>query len=411
MQKNKKIVIGVIGLGYVGLPLAFEFSKKFETIGFDISKKRVNELRKTFDVNNELSKQTLRKNKVFFTHNSEYLKKINFYILAVPTPVNKKNLPDISIIKNVSRIIGKNLNKNDIVVLESTVYPGFSETFLKDNLEKYSNLNYNDDFYIGYSPERINPGDNNHSLSKIKKVVSCNNHKALKLIVKVYQKIIKNKIVIAKDIKTAEAAKVIENTQRDINIALINELSIIFNKLKIDTKEVLNVASTKWNFLNFYPGLVGGHCISVDPYYLTYISKKMNYEPKLILAARKMNDYYHNFIYSRFKKNLSSKNISLKNSKILILGLTYKPDVRDIRNSKVFNLINKLIIQKANFSISDPLIKKNILPNKYKEFFLDYVNLEKFKFSAILVSTNHKIIKMDYLKKISKKNSHIEYIY
>ena len=411
MQKNKKIVIGVVGLGYVGLTLAIEFSKKFETIGFDISKKRINQLNKFADANDEASKKILSKNKVFFTYNSEYLKKVNFYILAVPTPVNKKKLPDLSKIKKASKIIGKYLNKNDIVILESTVYPGFTENLFTDDLEKYSNLNYNEDFYIGYSPERINPGDNKNTLSKIKKVISCNNPNILKLIVNVYKKIIKNNVVIAKDIITAEAAKVIENTQRDINVAFINEISIIFNKLDIDIKEVLNVASTKWNFLNFTPGLVGGHCISVDPYYLTYISKKNGYDPRLILTARKINDYYHNFIYERFRKNLFNKGIIIQKTKILILGLTYKPEVKDIRDSKVFNLIDKLILQKVNFIISDPLIKKNILLDKYKKFFLDYKNLERFKFSAILVCTKHKIIKKDYLKKISYKNSHIEYIY
>ncbi len=411
MKNKNKLKIGVIGLGYVGLPLAIEFSKKFRTIAFDISKKRINELTNGYDANNEINKNEIKNKNIIYTSNKKYLKKINFFVITVPTPVNKINKPDLSKIKNAATIVSQNLKIDDIVVLESTVYPGFSENYLKSILEKESKLIYNKDFYIGYSPERINPGDKNHSLKNITKIISANNKIALDKISFAYSSILNNNIFIAKDIRTAEAAKVIENTQRDLNIALVNELSIIFEKLNINIKDVLEAASTKWNFLKFYPGLVGGHCISVDPYYLTYIAKKNKYEPKVILAGRKINDNYHNFILKRFKNNLKKKHFSLENSKILILGLSYKPETNDVRNSRIFLLIDKLIENDVYFRISDPYLEKNNLLDKYNKYFINFEKIPKHKFDAVLISTNHKLFKINNIKKLLKKNSHIEYVF
>ncbi len=411
MKKQNKLIVGVIGLGYVGLPLAIEFSRKFSTVAFDIFGNRVKELINGYDCNNEVSKKNLLNKNLFFTSNKKELKKINFFIITVPTPVNKNNKPDLSKIKSAAKLVSVNLKKNDIVVLESTVYPGFSENFLRSELEKSSDLKYNKDFYIGYSPERINPGDKKHSLKNITKVVSSNNKKALKTIKFAYNSILNHKVFVAKDIQTAEAAKVIENTQRDLNIALINELSIIFEKLNLSIKDVLEAASTKWNFLKFYPGLVGGHCISVDPYYLTYISKKNNYNPKVILAGRKINDDYHNFIYKRFLKNLKIKKINLNKSKILIVGLTYKPDTNDTRNSRIFLLIDKLIKNNLYFNITDPYLDKKDISNKYRKYFIKYNNLPNNKFNAVLVSANHKLIKINKIKKMLRNHSHIEHVF
>ena len=288
MKKN--LSIAIIGLGYVGLPLAIEFGKKFKTIGYDISKLKIKALSKNIDLNKEFKKEIINSKFLNFTNEPSNILEYKFKIVAVPTPITKNKKPDLKIIKNASKIVGINLKKGDIVIFESTVYPGVTEDICVKILEKYSNLKWKKDFNVGYSPERINPGDKDHYLTNINKLISADNKKTLNLMKKIYKSIVRANIIPCETIKIAEAAKVIENTQRDINIAFINELKIIFDRLNIDTNKVLDASRTKWNFLNFQPGLVGGHCIGVDPYYLSFKSKQNNYIPKLILAGRKLND-------------------------------------------------------------------------------------------------------------------------
>ncbi len=309
MKFKKKILIGIVGLGYVGLPLAVEFAKKYNVIGFDKNKKRISELNKNIDSNEDIEKkEILKSNFLTFTKNINDLIRCNVYIITVPTPVNKKNIPDLKFIKNACIIVGKMLHKDDVVVFESTVYPGLTEEVCVPILEQNSKMIYNKDFFCGYSPERINPGDKVHKLSKIIKITSGSNNKTLLFVDRLYKSIIKAGTYKVKSIKIAEAAKVIENSQRDLNIAFVNELAQIFDRLNINTNDVLNAASTKWNFLNFSPGLVGGHCIGVDPYYLTHKSKTLGYTPKIITAGREIND--------GFTKHLLNKAIKVTKKKI-----------------------------------------------------------------------------------------------
>ena len=294
---NDKIKVAVIGLGYVGLPLAIEVGKKYSTIGFDINKKRISELKECIDSTEELSLNQIKKSKkIRFTYNIEEIKLCNFYIIAVPTPINKKKKPNLKMLRDATYLVANILKKKDIVVYESTVYPGLTEEYCVPILEKKSKLKINKNFSVGYSPERINVGDKKHTLTTIKKIVSASNSESLNIINNFYKSIIKAGTYKAPSIKVAEAAKVIENSQRDINIALVNELSMIFSKLGIDTNEVIDAAKTKWNFLPFYPGIVGGHCIGVDPYYLSYKAEKIGYKSKIILAGRKLNDEMGNYI-------------------------------------------------------------------------------------------------------------------
>ena len=396
--------IAVIGLGYVGLPLANLLSRKYSTVAFDSNKKRITELKNFKDINKEVNIKDLKKSKkITITHNKKDLNLCNIYFVTVPTPVDKKNLPDLSFLKSATKTVAQNLKKGNIVVFESTVYPGLTEEILVPILEKHSKLKYKKDFNCSYSPERINPGDKKHTLKKIVKVISASDKSSLKTIKNLYSSILKSKVYIARDIKTAEAAKVIENTQRDLNISLINELSIIFNKLGINTYEVLKTASTKWNFINFKPGLVGGHCIGVDPYYLTYKAKKVGYSPKVILAGRKTNNSMGKYISQLVLKKMKERKILIKKSKILIMGLTFKENVPDIRNSKVFDIINYLKTKKINVQVFDHMVVENI---SLKNILIK--KIKKNYFDAIILAVAHDKFKKLGVKKIKsfgKKNS------
>ncbi len=391
---QKKLIntkISIIGLGYVGLPLAVEFGKYFLTVGYDINKKRIRELSNNIDINNETN---LKKEKSQFLKFSNDISSINssdFYIITLPTPINSKNIPDTKIITNSLKKISKNLNKNSIIILESTVYPGFTEEVCAPIIEKYSKLKFNKNFFLGYSPERINPGDNKHQLKNITKIISASNDKTLSKIEKIYSKIIKPKLFKAETIKIAEAAKVIENTQRDLNIAFMNELSLIFNKLNIDTYKVLEAASTKWNFLNFKPGLVGGHCIGVDPYYLTYKANSVGLKPKIILAGRKLNDDMHKHIADIFLKNLKNNGLKTNLSKILVMGVTFKENCSDIRNTKVSNLINYLSNKVKILHAYDPLVDRQVFNN---QFSINLINKPRLNYyNSIIIAVPHKIFK------------------
>ena len=357
--------IAIIGLGYVGLPLACEFSKKYQVVGFDLNEKRTSELLMGVDRTNEISIATLKSLKnIFFTSKLVHLSDCNIFIVTVPTPVTQENIPDLTALKSASKIVGGNLNKGDLVVFESTVYPGATEEICIPLLEKYSGLVVNKDFDCGYSPERINPGDANNTLTHIVKITSGNSVKAADRVDRLYNDIIEAGTFKAESIKVAEAAKVIENTQRDLNIALVNELALIFDRLAIDTQAVLDAASTKWNFNRFTPGLVGGHCIGVDPYYLTYKAKALGYNSELILAGRRLNDEMHALVAHKFMKSL---NLFSGNGKkrTLILGATFKENCNDIRNSRVFKLIEELEEFGICVDLHDPLAAEEDIKNKH----------------------------------------------
>ena len=391
----RNVSICVLGLGYVGLPLAIEFSKKFKVVGYDKNKKRIKSLNQGVDLNNDLNFK-VNKNIIFTTSEID-IKSCNIFIIAVPTPINKYFQPDLLPIKSASKIVGKIIKKGDTVVLESTVYPGCTENDCVPIITKYSGLKPNVDFFFGYSPERINPGDKKHTLANIKKVVSASNAKSLNFISSLYKSIIKAGVHKAKTIKIAEAAKVIENTQRDLNIAFMNELSRIFYNLNIDTKEVLKAANTKWNFLNFKPGLVGGHCIGVDPYYLTYISKKNGYLPNFVISGRAINNNVPLFIVERIIKLLKEQKIKRKIT-AHIAGLAFKENVSDQRNSKVFEIIKLLIKKNIKVTLSDPLIDKFELPTYSKKLFKENINFQKLKTDIFILAVGHR----GMLKKINK---------
>tara|TARA_B100001248_G_scaffold27227_1_gene17848 strand:+ start:1088 stop:2335 length:1248 start_codon:yes stop_codon:yes gene_type:complete len=333
--------IAVIGLGYVGFPLAYEFSKKYDLTGFDISKKRISELKNGIDKTEEYSKNQILDSKLFLSNDEKDLINQDIYIITVPTPLKKNNKPNLKPLISASKTVGKYLSKGSIVIYESTVYPGCTEEDCIPILEKYSNLKYNLDFLCGYSPERINPGDKKRKLTDIIKVVSGSNKEATKIIDNLYKSIVKAGTYVAESIKVAEASKIIENVQRDVNISLVNEFALIFEKLNIDTKEVLDAAATKWNFLNYKPGLVGGHCIGVDPYYLAYKALKKGYSPKVLLNGRKVNNSIPKRIVKSVFKKSKEFNLNIKSSKILILGVTFKENCSDIRNSRVIDLIKE----------------------------------------------------------------------
>ena len=390
--------ICIVGLGYVGLPLAISFSKEnFNVIGFDVNEKRINELKSNLDSNRDV--KDFQNMNINFTSNQEEIKKADFIIIAVPTPITNSKKPDLKYLESASKIVGQNLSKDAIIVYESTVYPGVTEEICKPILEKYSNLKCGKDFKIGYSPERINPGDKTHTIEKIKKIVSGIDKESTEIIARTYEKIIKVGIYKAPNIKTAEAAKVIENIQRDLNIALMNELSLIFKKLNIDTKDVLEAARTKWNFHNYHPGLVGGHCIGIDPYYLTYKAEQIGYHPQVILAGRRINDYMPEHVAELVVRGLNQIGKVTKNSKILILGLTFKENVKDTRNSKILKTIEKLKEYGANTYGYDPLIDES-------EFNIQSTDLDREKdFDCIILATPHddfKEITLEKLKSISK---------
>ena len=406
----KKIKLGIIGLGYVGLPLALEFSKKRKVIGFDIQQQRVKDLQSGTDKNLEVSRKELLKAKqLSLTSNIKNLKSLNCYIIAVPTPINKNKRPDLKLLFLASKTVGKIIKKGDIVIYESTVYPGCVEEDCVPILEKNSGLKFNKDFFCGYSPERINPGDKDHQISNIKKVTSGSTSKIADIVDQLYKEIIKVGTHKAPSIKVAEAAKVIENTQRDLNIALINELSIIFNKMNIDTEQVLKAAETKWNFLSFYPGLVGGHCIGVDPYYLTYKAKKIGHEPEIILAGRRLNDRMGTYVASELINAMKKNYIQIKNAKILIMGLTFKENCPDLRNSGVSSIINELKSFKCDLDLYDPWANSKEIRDLYG--IEPKIKLIENSYDAIILAVAHNKFKRmgsQLIRKLGKK-MHIIY--
>ncbi|MFA5014844.1 MAG: nucleotide sugar dehydrogenase [Actinomycetota bacterium] len=400
--KNKTDKIAVVGLGYVGLPLAVEFGKIVKTIGFDLNKKRVSDLEKCLDINNESSTEEIKSAKFLeVTSSPEKLKEAKFIIVAVPTPITKNKQPDLFCVTSASEIVGKNLTKGSIVVFESTVYPGVTEDVCVPILEKYSGLKYKKDFKVGYSPERINPGDKEHTIQNVVKVVSGCDKEALEEVANVYALIVKAGVFKAESIKCAEAAKVIENTQRDLNIALMNELAIIFQKMGIDTSSVLKAANTKWNFIKMYPGLVGGHCIGVDPYYLTFKAEELGYHPQVILAGRRINDDMGKYIAEQTVKQLIEANKTVKGAKVIIFGITFKENVSDIRNSRVIDIINELKEYGVDVTVSDPLAERGAVKEEYGIELTEYSR--DIKADGIMIAVKHDIFKekltVDALKK------------
>ncbi len=394
--------ICVFGLGYVGLPLAIEFSKLFNVVGFDKSKKRVEQLKIGIDKNNVISKNILLKSKVNFTNEKSNIKNCNIFIITVPTPVNKNKLPNLSYLNEATKIVAKNLKKQDIVIYESTVYPGLTEEVLVPILERNSKFKYNKDFFIGYSPERISPGDKNN-IKDIKKVVSGSNNPTGKKVYYLYKSIINAGVHLAPNIKTAEACKILENIQRDVNISLMNEVSIIFNKLNIDTFEVLKAAKTKWNFLDFSPGLVGGHCISVDPYYMKYKAEKIGLKTQVISSGREINEKMASNIFSRIMKFVIMNNLKLNN--VGVMGLSFKENSSDMRNSQIFKLIDIFLKKKIKLQILDSRINKDELLKKYKKY---YVKKFKSKLDCLIISTAHnEFLKLEkkYFTNILNKKS------
>ncbi|MBL0181862.1 MAG: nucleotide sugar dehydrogenase [Chitinophagaceae bacterium] len=362
---DKKKKLAVIGLGYVGLPIALEFAKKIKVIGFDINAERVEMMRNNIDPSQELEAADFAGCDIEFTNDLDVLRQANFFIVAVPTPVDEHNVPDLRPVQRASETIGKVLKKGDYVVYESTVYPGCTEEDCVPIIEKLSGLKMMDDYKIGYSPERINPGDKEHTITTIIKVVSGCCAESLDVIAKVYELVVKAGVHRASSIKVAEAAKIIENTQRDLNIALMNELSIIFDKMNINTYEVLEAAGTKWNFLKFQPGLVGGHCIGVDPYYLTYKSKKLGYNSQVILAGRFINDAMAGYVARKILKHIIRYNGNVKDAKVLVMGATFKENVSDIRNSKVADVVKELRSFSLNVDVVDPYADSAELKHEY----------------------------------------------
>jgi UDP-N-acetyl-D-galactosamine dehydrogenase len=385
------IKVGVIGLGYVGLPLALEISGFFPTIGFDIDENRVNELisgiDKTLEVNRE---ELMSKSLITFTSNSDLLKDCNYYIVTVPTPIFDNNKPNLESLLAATRLIGIMLKSQDIIIYESTVYPGTTEEICVPILEEYSGLKLNETFFVGYSPERVNPGDKSRRVTSIIKVVSGSHHMAASKIQNFYNTFIEAGTFLAKNIKTAEAAKIIENTQRDLNIALINELSIIFNKMDIDTNDVLMAASTKWNFHQYQPGLVGGHCIGVDPYYLTYKAQELGYEPKVILSGREINDGMPKYVAERLSNNISQIHTGKTQLRVLLLGLTFKENCPDIRNSGPLKLAKFLSEESfMKLTISDPWLDIKADFQLLNSNFIEYEELDFFDYEAIIVAQAH----------------------
>ena len=392
MLKDKRIA--VIGLGYVGLPLLLELSKKFKVIGFDLFKKRIEQLKDAKDFTNEVRTKDLKSLRGFFTNKEEDLIKANVYIVTVPTPINSEKEPDLTPLKMACESIGKYLKKKDLVIFESTVYPGLTEEFCVPILESSSGLEMNKEFLVGYSPERINPGDGKRKLTDIIKITSGSNAKALKLVDEIYKAIIKAGTYPVESIKVAEAAKVIENTQRDINIALVNELSLLFKKLEIDTNKVIDAAATKWNFLDFRPGLVGGHCIGVDPYYLTYKAKEIGFEPNMILSGRRTNEMIPDFISKSLLQDLKKKKVKYQDARLLILGLTFKEDCPDIRNSKVRQIYTILKSKLSSVDVYDPYAENSDISDNYpKESILKKMPLKKDSYDSILLAVPHKAFK------------------
>jgi UDP-N-acetyl-D-galactosamine dehydrogenase len=383
---KKDASVALIGLGYVGLPIALAFAKKVKVIGFDINEKRVNLMKKGIDPSNELPKSEFKNSDITFTHKLEDLKKANFYIVAVPTPIDEHNLPDLKPLIAASTTVGKVLKKGDYVVFESTVYPGCTEEDCIPVLEKVSGLKFMKDFKVGYSPERINPGDKEHTITKILKVVSGCDKESLDIISKTYEIIVEPGTHKASSIKVAEAAKIIENTQRDVNIALMNELSIIFNKMNINTYDVLEAAGTKWNFLKFSPGLVGGHCIGVDPYYLTHKAESLGYHARVINSGRYVNDSMGFYVAKTCVKKIIAAGKNIARSKVLVMGATFKEDVSDIRNSKVADIVKEL----KSFGVKVEVVDVHADSDELKHEYGFGLNKMGKGYDGVIVAVNHK---------------------
>lgn len=397
---NKKEKIAVIGLGYVGMPIAVELSKKVDVIGFDNNKKKIDLYKNGMDPTNEVGNEKIKNAKVEFTHDETRLKESIFNIVAVPTPINIDKTPDLTPVISASETVGRNLKKGAYVVYESTVYPGVTEDVCIPILEQQSGLKCGKDFKVGYSPERINPGDKIHTLKNIKKVVSGIDEEALDIIAKVYELVVEAGVHKVSNIKTAEATKVVENSQRDINIAFMNELAMVFDKMKIDTKEVIEAMNTKWNALKFYPGLVGGHCIGVDPYYFVYQAEKLGYHSQIILSGRKINDSMGEFIGSKIIQQLVLTNKRVKEAKVLILGLTFKENCPDIRNSKVIDIIKYLQEYGIKPIVVDEYANKDEVKSQYD---IDLEKIENIKnIDCLVMAVAHDKYKNMDIKEIEK---------
>lgn len=394
ISKNKKICI--IGLGYVGLPLAEVMARKYQIVGFDINSTRISELKAGEDKTKEVSSEMLKSAGIEFTDDAKMISKCSLIIVAVPTPIDKFKKPDLTSVEKASKTVGKNLKRNSVIVYESTVYPGVTEDICIPILEKESGLSWKKDFHIGYSPERVNPGDKKHTIDKIRKVVSGDSAETGAFLEKIYGSVITAGIHLAPTIKTAEAAKVIENTQRDLNIALINELSLIFERMDIDTQDVLAAAGSKWNFLKFKPGLVGGHCIGVDPYYLTFKAESVGYHPQIILAGRRINDNMGKHVAENTVKKLIQTGNRVKGSKVLILGLTFKENIGDIRNTKVIDVYNELKEYGIDVYVHDPYVLKAEVKQAYGIDMIPGIE-NNAPYDAVIYAVNHK----QYLEEVN----------
>ena len=399
MMDTKVETIAVVGLGYVGIPLAVAFSNKVKVIGFDINKEKIQLYKSGIDVTNEVGNEIIKGCSVYFTSTPEDIREASFIIIAVPTPVDKHNNPDLKPVSSASKTVGLNMRKDAVVVYESTVYPGVTEEICVPILEKESGLKCGTDFKVGYSPERINPGDKLHRLETITKIVSGIDAETLEIVAKTYEMIVTSGVYRASSIKVAEAAKVIENSQRDINIAFVNELSMIFDKMGIDTLEVLEAAGTKWNFLNFKPGLVGGHCIGVDPYYLTYKAQEVGYHSQVILAGRRINDCMGSYVAGNVVKLLIKDNCPVNGAKVLILGITFKENVPDVRNSKVVDIVRELQEYGITVYIEDPFAETDELEKEYQLSLCD----KPPKVNAVVLAVAHDEYKQLSLKDIIEK--------
>lgn len=402
---NKEAKLAVIGLGYVGLPIALEFGKKISVIGFDIKEERVEMMRNKIDPSRELSSEDFNGCNIHFTSNIEDLKDASFYIVAVPTPIDDHNHPDLFPVLKASETVGKVMNKGDYVVYESTVYPGATEEDCVPVLEKESGLKYIEQFKVGFSPERINPGDKVNTLTSIVKVSSGCDEESAENIAKVYELVIKAGVHRASSIKVAEASKIIENTQRDINIAFMNELSIIFNRMDINTFEVLEAAGTKWNFLKFFPGLVGGHCIGVDPYYLTHKAKQLGYHAQMINSGRFINDSMGGYVAKQIVKKLVAAGKNIQNSKVLIMGFTFKEDVSDIRNSKVVDVYRELLSYGVSVDVVDPYADTEEVKEEYQ---FEIAKEPAKDYDVVIAAVSHDTylnLKEDYFKSITTENA------
>ncbi len=399
---DRKAKLAVIGLGYVGLPIALEFARKVSVIGFDISAKRIELMKQGIDPSNELEKKAFEGCDITFTDSLDVLREAKFFIVAVPTPVDEHNVPDLTPVKKASETVGKALKKEDYVVFESTVYPGCTEEDCLPIMEKISGLKNVVDFKLGYSPERINPGDKEHTLSSIVKVVSGCDAESLEQIAKVYELVVKAGVHKASSIKVAEAAKIIENTQRDLNIALMNELSLIFDRMGINTFEVIEAAGTKWNFLKFQPGLVGGHCIGVDPYYLTHKAKELGYHSEVILSGRNINDNMGKYVAKKVIQHIIRNSGDVRSSKVLVKGATFKENVSDIRNSKVSDVVNALKDFYVNVEVEDPHADSEELEHEYGFKLVDKPGTD---YDAVIITVPHSAYKElgdDYFVSITK---------